>query len=156
MIEPPGPQHRSSDQPSRLRRFGRLLAPLLLVLVAIKIGWYALVVGGFPFIPARNDQPARAAVVAQIERGVLPVGTDGHVELPLGSADLSIGGFVRTYPNVDHGGRAILFVTTLGAVDRYTGYIYSPQETPPDDDPMGGGGLDVEPLDNGWFAVTAA
>jgi hypothetical protein len=108
------------------------------VLVAIKIGWYALVVGGFPFIPARNDQPARAAVVAQIERGVLPVGTDGYVELPLGSADLSIGGFVRTYPNVDHGGRAILFVTTLGAVDRYSGYIYSPQDTPPDDDPMGG------------------
>jgi hypothetical protein len=139
--------------PMRLRRTLKRALSVVLLIVVLRLVWFLLVMTGVPWIPAREDQSGRAAVVEQIMAGRLAIatGSDDVIHLPIQYADLSMRGVVHVYRN-DAGGVGVLFITRNGVIDHYEGYVYQASGAV-EDDPLGGGAISVRSLGGGWYSV---
>lgn len=123
------------------------------VVLAIRVAWYLSVVGGAPFIPARDEQTGRQHVVDEIVAGKLVapgfVGFD-RVRLSPLDADLAVAGIVE----VDRGPSGVLTVTFWtqdGILGEIAGFSFrSDGQTPILSDPD----IVAEPLGGGWFALS--
>ncbi len=121
-------------------------------MVALRIAWYLSVVGGAPFIPARDDQAGRQHVSDEIVAGrlVAPdfVGFDA-VRLSPFDADLAVGGTVEV-ERESSGLLTVTFWTQDGILGRIAGFAFrSDGQTPDVSDPD----IVGHPLGGGWFAL---